>query len=394
MIIYTIRQAASYLRQILEADEVLADLWVEGEVSNLSRPSSGHVYFTLKDDSAQLRCVLFRGQNQGFQLENGAQVIAHGRVSIYEAWGQLQLYVDFVRPQGMGLLHLQLERLKEKLRAEGLFEESRKRPLPAFPRRIGLVTSPTGAVLHDIRTVLGRRWPLVELVLSPTPVQGEEAAPQIVAALYRLYSLCTQRASDLDLIIIARGGGSLEELWPFNDETVARAIFASPVPTISAVGHQTDFTVADMVADLRAPTPSAAAEMAVPDRSEVVRRLGNWREALAGAVRRSLEDRRQDVAATLERAGEALRRLLERQQGELERLGVKLMALNPQGTLARGYAIVEKGPALSGAKGRELVRSVGQIQPGDDLAVYVADGSFAASAQQVMPAVRVGGSHG
>src|SRR3990172_8305818 len=152
MIIYTIRQAASYLRQILEADEVLADLWVEGEVSNLSRPSSGHVYFTLKDDSAQLRCVLFRGQNQGFQLENGAQVIAHGRVSIYEAWGQLQLYVDFVRPQGMGLLHLQLERLKEKLRAEGLFEESRKRPLPAFPRRIGLVTSPTRALLHHLPT--------------------------------------------------------------------------------------------------------------------------------------------------------------------------------------------------------------------------------------------------
>jgi len=371
--IYTVGQVATYLRELLETDEVLGDLWVEGEVSNLSRPTSGHTYFTLKDEVAQLRCVLFRGQNLGFTMENGAQVVVHGRISYYDARGHLQLYVDFVHPRGLGPLHLQLEWLKGKLRAEGLFDESRKRPLPPFPQRIGLVTSPTGAVLHDICTIIGRRGPLAGLILSPTPVQGEEAAPQIVAALHRLYALPA-----LDLIIVARGGGSLEELWPFNQEMVARAIFASPVPVISAVGHETDYTIADLVADLRVPTPSAAAEMAVPDRAEVRRRVLACLEALALAARRSLEPRQRGIREALARARGSLERTLEGKRGELERLKAKLMALNPRATLARGYALVQKE--------KELVRSVAQVRPGDPLTVHVSDGSFPARAD--------GGPHG
>src|SRR5512136_2978956 len=265
----TVGALTRYIREMFEVDYRLQDVWVEGEVSVVSRPSSGHIYFTLKDAAAQIACVMWKSAAPTFGalLVHGGQILAHGKVSVYEPRGSYQLYVDRVQPQGLGDLHAQFELLKARLEAEGLFAPERKRPLPEFPHRIGLVTSPTGAVIRDICNVLARRWPLVEVVLAPTQVQGEDAPPQIVAALDALY-----RRDDLahivDVIIVARGGGSLEDLWAFNDERVARKIAESPVPVVSGVGHETDFTIADFVADVRAPTPSAAAELITPDRAE------------------------------------------------------------------------------------------------------------------------------
>jgi len=247
--VYSVTEVTGYLRELLEADNLLIDLWINGEVSNLSQSAAGHIYFTLKDEASQLRCVHFRRGRLATQMENGTAVAAHGRISIYEVAGALQFYVDLVQPEGVGILHLEFERLKAQLEEEGLFDTARKRQLPAFPRRIGVVTSPTGAVFSDIVNVIGRRYPLVEVVLSPTPVQGDGAAEGIVQALDALNHI-----EGIDLVILARGGGSLEELWAFNQEKVARAVFASKAPVISGVGHDTDFTIVDFVADLRAPT--------------------------------------------------------------------------------------------------------------------------------------------
>src|SRR3990170_3714685 len=265
---YSVSRLARYLKDLLDSDLALSNLWVEGEVSNLSRSSAGHLYFTLKDEEAQLRCVMFRRASGGAPVENGTQVLAHGNVSFYEVRGDLQLVVDSVQPAGVGPWQAEFERLKEKLEAEGLFDPARKRPLPRFPRRVGVVTSPAGAAFHDICHVIGRRWPLAEVVLAPTAVQGPEAAAGICEAVRLL-----NQEEGIDVVIVARGGGSLEELWPFNEETVARAIHGSRLPVVSGVGHETDYTIADYVADVRAPTPSAAAETAVPDRAEVARQV-------------------------------------------------------------------------------------------------------------------------
>src|SRR3990172_7585678 len=265
---YRVSWLARYLKELIESDLRLSNIWVDGEVSNLSRSSAGHLYFTLKDEEAQLRCVMFRRAHGGAPVENGAQVLAHGNVSFYEARGDLQLIVDFVQAAGVGVWQAQFERLKEQLEAEGLFDPARKRSLPEFPQRIGVVTSPVGAALHDICNVVGRRWPLAEIVLAPTPVQGPDAVPGIIGGIEQL-----NRRGDIDVIIAGRGGSSIEELWAFNEELVARAIFASVVPVVSAVGHETDVTIADFVADRRAPTPSAAAELVVPDRAEVAARI-------------------------------------------------------------------------------------------------------------------------
>lgn len=388
MPIYTVSQVATYLKELLETDIHLGDLWISGEVSNLSRSGAGHSYFTLKDAAAQLRCVLFRGQDTGFILSNGVQVVAHGRVSLYETRGDLQLYVDFVQPEGVGLLHAQFERLKTKLEAEGLFEPSRKRSLPPFPQRVGVVTSPYGSVFHDICHVVSRRWPLCEIVLAPTSVQGEEAAAGIVAALHQL-----NLEPDIDVIITARGGGSLEELWPFNEEMVARAIYASRVPVISGVGHETDTTIADLVADVRAPTPSAAAELAVPNQAELrvgLRRHCNvlvatmdgliqqrrWETGqLVARLRRhppSLERYRQQVDDALAAASHRLDDVMNTRRASVERLAAQLRSLNPAATLARGYALVQK------VSNGDTIRSVGQVHSGDYLDVHVSDGHFPA----------------
>ncbi len=390
MQVYSVSHVTSYLRELLESDAHLADLWISGEVSNLTRSAAGHLYFTLKDGESQLRCVFFRGASLQGDLaslvESGAQVVAHGRISLYEVRGDLQFYVDFVQPEGIGILAMEFERLKARLEEEGLFEESRKRPLPAFPERIGVVTSPTGAVFHDICSVLERRWPLVEVLLAPTAVQGVEAVPGIVAAVAALND-----EPDMDVIIVARGGGSLEELWAFNEEPVARAIYASRVPVVSAVGHETDYTIADYVADLRAPTPSAAAELVAPDRLEVSVRLGVQAASLASAIKSEIEGSETRVRAAL---GRMERRLpdvdRERQRvddmlrtataaldstlrGAREGIGgflVQLRSLHPQATLKRGYAVVQRDG--------QVVRSVSDVRTGDRLGIRVSDGAFPA----------------
>jgi len=290
---YTISQLNARIRNVIEAEPALSDLWAEGEVSNFSRASSGHCYFTLKDAGAQIGCVMWRNvaQFQRYLPATGDQVLAHGRVSVYEAGGRYQLYVDRLEKAGIGNLYLEFERLKARLAAEGLFAPERKRPLPLFPHRIGIVTSPKGAALRDCITILQRRYPLAELVLAPSQVQGEEAPAQIVAALEAL-----DRRGSVDVIIVARGGGSLEELWAFNDERVVRAIVASSVPVICGVGHETDFSLADFAADVRAPTPSAAAELVAPDQAELRAQVAGLLAMQADAFASLLEGRRYRLA--------------------------------------------------------------------------------------------------
>ena len=388
MAVYAVSQITSYLRDILTQDALLQDAWVRGEVANLARPGSGHSYFSLRDADSTLRCVMFRGASGAELLSDGAAVIVHGRVSIYEARGDLQLIADIVQPEGVGELQLKLEQLKLKLETEGLFEPSRKRPLPAFPRRIGVVTSPSGAVWHDIQTVIGRRYPLVELLLAPTAVQGDGATGSIVDALDVL-----DRTPDVDVVIVARGGGSLEDLWAFNGEPVARAIFASWAPVISAIGHETDVTIADMVADQRAPTPSAAAEMAVPDRLELYSTLHASRQALSLGVsnqlgplqetlthlrprlRRSrpdLDSLRLRVDDLLKSTSTLLWRGIELKSERAEGLSLRLESLSPSQTLRRGYAIVQTQPDTA------VVTDSAQLQARDHVQVTLAQGGFEA----------------
>ncbi len=355
-VIYEVSQVTTYLRELLAYDDVLADIWIEGEVSNLRRPGSGHAYFTLRDSNSSLRGVLFRNSRGLEHLQDGAAVVAHGRVSLYEVRGDLQLIADIIQPEGVGELQMRLEQLTLQLEREGLFDPSRKRPLPEFPKRIGVVTSPTGSVWHDIQSVIGRRWPLVELLIAPAMVQGDGAAPTIVEALASLNA-----EPDVDVIIVARGGGSLEDLWPFNEESVARAVFASTTPVVSAIGHETDFTICDMVADVRAPTPSAAAELVVPDRMEMTARVlgavqvienslaahmaraSGEAEALQSRAHRAvpeLDSLRLRVDDLLQYAQTALSHRVELSRARVSGLSSALSPLSPDKTLRRGYAIV------------------------------------------------------
>jgi len=258
---WSVSELTRYLRHLLESDDRLQDLWVQGEISNFSRPASGHLYFTLKDSGASLRCVMWKTEaaRNRVPLQDGMSIEAHGKISIYEPGGQYQFYADLIRPAGEGALYAEFLRLKALLEAEGLFDAARKRPLPQFPRKIGIVTSATGAALRDMLNVLRRRLPLAEVVLAASPVQGAEAPPNLVLALQKLNAVVRP-----DVILLARGGGSIEDLWAFNDENVVRAVAASQAPVISGVGHETDFTLVDFAADLRAPTPTAAAELATP----------------------------------------------------------------------------------------------------------------------------------
>lgn len=311
-VVCTVSELAMRIKAQLE-DQFPA-VWVEGEISNLRTPSSGHAYFTLKDDGAQLRCVLFRGRGRrvAFQPEDGMQVLAFGGLDVYLARGEYQLVVELLEPKGVGALQLAFEQLKRRLAAEGLFDEARKRALPPFPRTIGIVTSPTGAAIRDMLHVIDRRFADLRILITPVRVQGEEAPGEIVAALQDLESV-----GDLDVVIVGRGGGSIEDLWAFNDERVARAIAACRVPVISAVGHETDFTIADFVADLRAPTPSAAAELVVQEKLQVARTLVSLYENLKQAMADRLERERERVESLGKRrvltdAARALRDLYRR----------------------------------------------------------------------------------
>ncbi|HUM15053.1 MAG TPA: exodeoxyribonuclease VII large subunit [Candidatus Nitrosotalea sp.] len=289
-VVCTVSELALRIKASLE-DQFPA-VWVEGEISNLRTPSSGHAYFTLKDDGAQLRCVLFRGRGRrvAFQPEDGMQVLAFGGLDVYLARGEYQLVVELLEPKGVGALQLAFEQLKRKLEAEGLFDAARKRALPPFPRTIGIVTSPTGAAIRDMLHVIDRRFADLRILITPVRVQGEEAPGEIVRALRDL-----QEVADLDVVIVGRGGGSIEDLWAFNDERVARAISSCRVPVISAVGHETDFTIADFVADLRAPTPSAAAEVVVQEKLQVVRALCDLYDSLKQAMAARLQRERRHV---------------------------------------------------------------------------------------------------
>lgn len=364
MNIYSVAEVTRYLRELLEADGLLADIWVSGEVSNLTESAAGHLYFTLKDETSQLRCVFFRPK-LAITLENGAAVVTHGRISIYEVSGALQLYVDLVQLEGVGILYLEFERLKAKLEEEGLFEPARKRSLPLFPKRIGVVTSPTGAVFYDIANIIGRRYPLVELVLSPTLVQGDGAVDGIVQALQTLNDM-----EDIDLVILARGGGSLEDLWAFNEEKVARAIYASKAPVISGVGHDTDFTIADFVADVRAPTPSAAAELAVPDCAELKVHIQSLTKTLLIDVTRDLDRHRQRTDEFTRAASVYLGNSLTISREKLRGRELELASLSPLATLSRGYALVQQ--SVTG----EVVSHIDQVQRGDAIDIKVSDGQF------------------
>jgi exodeoxyribonuclease VII large subunit len=384
------------VRGLLDADAALADVWVEGEVSAPSFPPSGHCFFVLKDASSQIRAVLFREdlERATVRPQHGAQLVCHGRIRVYEPQGTYQLYVQSVTPVGAGDLHAQYEALRARLAADGLFEEGRKRPLPRWPRRIGVVTSPVGAVWDDICTVLRRRYPLVELVLSPTAVQGGVAAPAIVRALHRLYAV-----EGLDLVILARGGGSIEDLWGFNAEEVVRAVAASPVPVVVGVGHESDVTLADFAADRRAPTPSVAAEIAVPDGTQLPAILNRLRErsAAASAARleagrravrgegRALAGLRPDLSAARQRAAELADRAHRALGADLERRTVAtaglrdaLRALGPLATLDRGYAVARRADGM-------ILRDPADVGSGDDLEVIVAGGAVDTRVSSVRP---------
>ncbi len=290
--IYSVSELSARIRDLLESE--FQDIWVEGEVSNFRAAPSGHYYFSLKDERAQMKCVCFKNNVRylRFQPEDGLQVTARGQVSIYEARGEYQLYVEYLEPVGYGALQLAFEQLKARLAEEGLFDPAHKKPLPRLPRRIGLITSPRGAVIQDMIQILERRFPNMPLLLYPVSVQGEGSADEIAEALRHF-----NRSRDVDVVILARGGGSIEDLWSFNEEKVARAIYASKIPVISAVGHETDFTIADFVADLRAPTPSAAAELVVASKEQLQAEIVNLEKSLLAAMRHRLLEWRQQVQA-------------------------------------------------------------------------------------------------
>ena len=384
MQIYTVGQVTTYARERLDSDERLSDLWVKGEISNLYRSQANHLYFTIKDADGQLKCVLFKSEKPSITLENGMAVIIHGRLSIYELRGDLQVYVDLVQPEGIGVLHLAFQQLKDKLEKEGLFDEARKRPLPSYPKRIGVVTSPTSAAYRDIVNIISRRYPLVEIVLAPTLVQGDEAAPGIVKAIGELNNI-----EEIDLIIMARGGGSIEDLWAFNEETVARAIYASRIPIVSGVGHETDYTIADYVADIRAPTPSAAAEITVPDRLELKDRIQSLNDIIVSATMECLSQKRDklqytfdrmkapDLSRPRQRIDDIFRATSKHMAGSVTLMRSQLNAnitqmnsLNPLGTLKRGYAIIQK--ASSG----KIVSLTGDVRSGEGLVMQVSDGQI------------------
>ncbi|MEI7645670.1 MAG: exodeoxyribonuclease VII large subunit [Chloroflexales bacterium] len=388
-----VAQLNSYLRELLDSDEIVRDIWVAGEVSEFKRYASGHCYFTLKDAGATIRGVMWRSSavRQLALPVNGDAVLAHGKIAIYEARGELQLVVDTIIPAGVGLLNARFEALKIRLAAEGLFRPERKRLLPELPRRIGIATSPQAAALQDMLNVLRRRCPLVEVLISPCLVQGERAPDSIVEALYALY------ATDVDLIILARGGGSIEDLWCFNDEAVARAVFASPVPLLTGVGHETDTTIVDLVADLRAPTPSVAAELAVPDLADLRALVSEARIHLDLAVADALAARRAEIrvatrhieiAAPLRRIGQDRQRIddlarrlsaqisraAELRRARLRGLHAQITALSPQATLARGYAVVRH------VTGDHVLTRSDQVAPGDRLRITLYQGDLLADA--------------
>lgn len=389
--VWSVAQLTRYIRELFSIDFRLQDLSVSGEISNFTKARSGHLYFTLKDDASQLKCVMWRSgaERLDFDPQDGDAVIVTGKVSVYEASGAYQLYAEEMEQAGRGSLAVAFEQLRNQLESEGLFEPSHKQPIPRFPRKIGIVTSADAAALRDILNVLRRRYPVVSVLIAPTLVQGNQAPAQIVRSLQWL-----DGRNDIDTILLSRGGGSIEDLWAFNDEGVARAIYHAKHPIISGVGHEIDFTISDFVADLRAPTPSAAAELAVPDAEELTAVLQTLQQRLTSDMvdtitqyqlktqslsqslqllnpQRSVDNNRQRLDSLTIRLDNIMHRLLDRKRNQFERFVAELEAMSPLATLGRGYAMVRD------ENGR-LLRSIKGLKAGTAVEIRLADGKIKA----------------
>lgn len=392
--VLSVTQINEYLKMLLDGDRVLGDVLVRGEISNFKPAPSGHWYFTLKDPTGQLKSAMWRSyaSRMRFLPKDGDRVIAHGRVSVYEASGQYQLYVDELIPDGAGSLAMQFEQIKARLAAEGLFDRERKKPLPPMPMRIGVITSPTGAAVHDVMNILGRRFPLAQMILFPSQVQGADAPPQLMAGLQFFSEILP-----VDVIILGRGGGSAEDLWAFNDESLCRAVAACPIPVISAVGHESDFTICDFVADERAPTPSAAAELAVPDSGELIRRLQGGARRMSVLLSQKIEREkktlktlsasrvfahpeylldsyRMRLADREEALERAMRQTIAHKQQNVRTAAQRLEALSPLSVLSRGYAAVSRDD--------ETVLFAKDLQAGDRITIRFSDGSVRAEIKE------------
>ena len=397
--VITVSELNEYLKMLFEYDEILRNIYIKGEISNFTNHyKTGHFYFSLKDAGGSVRAVMFRSSASKlkFKPENGMRVVVGGRVSVFPRDGQYQIYVDVMEPDGVGALYMAYEQLRAKLEKEGLFAEERKKPLPKFPKRIGIVTSPTGAAIRDMLHITGRRFPSAEIVLYPALVQGADAAASIARGIRYFNAKKT-----VDLLIVGRGGGSLEDLWAFTEELLVREVAASALPVISAVGHETDFTLCDFAADLRAPTPSAAAELAVPDTEELLSSLKHMDDRLSLAVSRRLarshdrlgmlsssrmlkdprafiDDKRMALAMDESALYARMERILTSKRAEFQYKTAKMEALNPLAVVARGYSAVfdEKGT---------LVKSVSQIEEGDGISFALTDGKVRARVEKIEP---------
>ena len=392
----TVTQVNLYIKQVIARDDILNNVLVKGELSNFKAHSSGHMYMSLKDETGVMRAVMFRSAaaRLNFRPQNGMKVLARGRVGVYERDGQYQLYIEHMEQEGLGDLHVAFEKLKQKLDAEGLFSHQNKKPLPKYPGRIGVVTAPTGAAIRDIMNILSRRFSYSDILLYPVLVQGENSAQSIVEAIN--YFNDTDSA---DVLIVGRGGGSIEDLWSFNEEVVARAIFASHIPIVSAVGHEIDFTISDFVADLRAPTPSAAAELVVPSQIELREKFNNVYSRMYTCANRIVERSRMRVKMLSENTvlknpmikvednriyldslyknfENAFQGILNEKKQSLALRASKLDALSPLSSLQRGFSVTKDTAG-------KVVKSVGQISDGDEITVLVSDGSLLADVKKI-----------
>jgi len=368
--IYTVSQLTSSIKIVLE--DSFQNILVEGEISNFDRPASGHFYFTLKDEKSELKCVFFKSSNEKvkFEIKDGMQVLCGGRISIYEKRGVYQLYVTKLEPKGVGALQLAFEQLKERLFKEGLFDEAHKKKIPLLPERIGIVTSTTGAAIKDILHVLDKRFSNVEVVINPVKVQGEGAREEIAAAVEEL-----NRIGNIDVMIVARGGGSLEDLWAFNEEIVARAIYNSKIPVISAVGHEIDWTISDFVADMRAPTPSVAAEIVIAKKSELADRLDELTKKITGfpaSIVKEYEQRLDEIETGISLR---FRHYMQLKEENFKLLSEKIEILSPLGILDRGYSISFKLPD------RKIIKNSKDVKKGDLIETRVSKGNFTSKAE-------------
>lgn len=396
--VLTVYELTKLVKEVLEGEPVLQGVFVEGEISNYYQHNSGHMYFTLKDEHSCLKCVMFRSSARklDFVPQNGEKVTALGNISVYPARGEYQLYVEDLRPAGPGKLYLEFERLKTRLEEEGLFAEEHKKPIPRIPSKVGVVTSPTGAAIRDILSVIKRRFSRVDVLISPALVQGKEAPASIISALRRL-----KERDDLDVVIIGRGGGSIEDLWAFNDEGLAREIFAFPIPVISAVGHERDFTISDFVADLRAPTPSAAAELVVASQEELNRKVRDLHTRLINYIQNNLsffrqrlaylENRRvlkhpeeqlylqmQKVDELGQRLEKSIKYILERKREKFLAFTRHLDGLNPLAILNRGYSITYRDA--------KRLKSAREVEPGDRIKTILPEGEIISLVEEVKEA--------